>query len=199
MSEVKEKKVFTLDDGTTGSRAAYIRQEFMKGRTRSDIAKELGVPFSVVYAATANMDNGVNTHGRTVMIELPDGTKMPRSEYIRQEFMKGRTRSDIAKELDVPYQIVYAATKGMTNGATGSRGRVMIQDPETGELVPRTELIRKLYEQGKTRREIANMLQVDYAVVWNATKPKKDDKEEEKSITEIAEEMLADANDDDEM
>jgi hypothetical protein len=43
----------------------------------------------------------------------------PRAEYIREEVGKGRSRGDVAKELGVPYQIVYAATKEMA------------QDPES--------------------------------------------------------------------
>ncbi len=192
MEEKKEIKTYLLDDGTEGSRAAYIRQEFLKGRTRSDIAKELGVPFGIVYSATANMDNGTTRQrgGNSKMIELSDGTKMPRSEYIKQEFLKGKSRGDIAKELGVAYQVVFAATKGMDNGTTSRKGgRAMIAHPETGELVSRTELIRELFAQGKTRREIANMLHVDYAVVWSATKSEKGEEEQvedEKSAVDIA-------------
>jgi hypothetical protein len=37
---------------------------------------------------------------------------LPRSDYIRQEFRRGRSRSEIARELGVPYQVVYQATYG---------------------------------------------------------------------------------------
>lgn len=49
--------------------------------------------------------------GGGVSIVLPNGMK--RAEYIRQEFAKGRKRGEIAKELGVVYQIVFAATKGL--------------------------------------------------------------------------------------
>lgn len=42
----------TLDDGTVISRAEYIRQQYADGISRSDIAKELGVAYSVVWQAT---------------------------------------------------------------------------------------------------------------------------------------------------
>lgn len=38
---------------------------------------------------------------------------MRRVDYIRQEFAAGRKRGEIAKELGVAYQIVFAATKDM--------------------------------------------------------------------------------------
>lgn len=40
----------------------------------------------------------------------------PRDQWIQQEFAKGRNRRDIADELGVRYQIIFAATKGMKNG-----------------------------------------------------------------------------------
>lgn len=49
--------------------------------------------------------------GAAIMITTPDGAQMRRIDYIRQEFAKGRKRGEIAKELGVAYQIVFAATK----------------------------------------------------------------------------------------
>src|SRR5262245_17479757 len=43
-------------------------------------------------------------------IILPNG--MSRTDYIRQEFARGRTRGEIARELGVAYQVVYQATYG---------------------------------------------------------------------------------------
>jgi predicted DNA-binding protein YlxM (UPF0122 family) len=45
------------------------------------------------------------------MITLNDGTEVSRSEYIRMQFAAGVSRGDIAKELDVPYSVVWQATK----------------------------------------------------------------------------------------
>lgn len=171
VEDVKQAtKTYELEDGTAGSRAAYIRQEFMKGRTRREIADELGVLYNIVHSATANMDNGtVGKAGARVMIELEDGKKMPRAEYIRERIGEGASRGELAKELNVSYGVVYAASKGMDiTGAHG--GKVMVKDPETGEDIARVDLIRKLYAEGKKRREIANTLGCDYSVVWTATR-----------------------------
>ena len=49
--------------------------------------------------------------GQTVYLLEGPGKGMKRAEYIRQEFKKGRTRGEIAKELGIVYQIIFAATK----------------------------------------------------------------------------------------
>lgn len=49
--------------------------------------------------------------GAAIMITTASGESMRRIDYIRQEFAKGRKRGEIAKELGVAYQIVFAATK----------------------------------------------------------------------------------------
>lgn len=55
--------------------------------------------------------------GRAVMIAHPKtGATVRRVDFIREEFkVRGSTsRGDIARDLGVVYQIVFAATKGMT-------------------------------------------------------------------------------------
>lgn len=49
-------------------------------------------------------------------IILPNGER--RIDYIRRRFTEGAKRGEIAKELGVKYQIVFAATKGL-KGAEG--------------------------------------------------------------------------------
>jgi hypothetical protein len=49
----------------------------------------------------------------------------------------------------------------------------MIEDPDTGETVPRVDFIRKKYAEGLTRREIATLAGCDYSVVWMATREEK--------------------------
>ena len=182
MSEVKK---FTLDDGTESSRSAYIRQEFNKGRSRGDITKELEVPYYIVYSATANMFNEAHPEGggrafggaRGTMVEHPEtGAMVSRASLMREMVEAGTSRGEVAKQFEVPYATVYAATKEIKTGAEGTHGgKVMITDPETGEEIARVDYIRAQFEAGKSRREIANELSCDYAVVWAATKEKKED------------------------
>ncbi len=51
--------------------------------------------------------------GRAVMMTHPEtGEEVRRHDYIREQVLdKGRPRGEVAKELDVIYQVVYASTK----------------------------------------------------------------------------------------
>lgn len=48
----RSKYMITLEDGTEISRSEYIRQLVEEGMTKADIAKKLGVEYSVVWQAT---------------------------------------------------------------------------------------------------------------------------------------------------
>lgn len=203
---VKAKTVtaMTLDDGTVGSRSAYIRQEFNKDRARADIATELEVPYYIVYSATTNMFNAVHTEeggsaksavvltitkeGRELIVE-PDAyngeeelIKIARPDYARELMEKGMARGEVAKYLEVPYSSIYSATKDL---GVASSGRVEIIHPETEEVINRADYIRELYDDGNgmTRKAIAVHITkmtdelCDYSTVWAATKPAKVEEE----------------------
>lgn len=217
VKETKEKTVteMTLDDGTKGSRSAYIRQEFKKDRARADIAKELEVPYYIVYSATANMFNaahpeegGTATRSAVILTITKEGRelivnadeyegdeeliKIARPEYARELMEKGMTRGEAAKYLDVPYSSIYGATKDLGETSTG---RVELIHPESGETVNRAEYIRELYADGEgmTRKQIAIHITkmtdelCDYSTVWAATKPAKEVVKEEVETMEETE------------
>lgn len=202
---------YYLENGEKCSRSAYIRQEFEKNKSRQDIAKELGVQYYVVYSATANMYNTVHTadstgNGRSsvsvakvnkdfaflnaageIVATEAEAVQVPRADLMRELADAGVARKDIKDHFGVAYATVYAATK--SEGSTGTRERKMVIDPETGESVKRNDYIRKLFADGMERKAIAKKLTdmtdelVDYATVWAATKPKKEETEE---VTEAA-------------
>jgi hypothetical protein len=89
------------------------------GMKRGDIAKLFGIAYQQVYAYTKPPEGERQGRGKVI---LPSG--QPRAEYIREQAEAGRTRAEIANELGVAYQIVYAATKGMqvTPGRQGGGG-----------------------------------------------------------------------------
>ena len=80
---------------------------------------------------TPEADAAVST-GRSVMLKLDtehaalvgvaEGSEMKRTDYIRARWQAGTARGPISKELsklqgkDVPYQIVFQATKGIEGG-----------------------------------------------------------------------------------
>lgn len=194
----EEAKVqHVLDNGQECSRAEFIRQEFLKGKSRGELAKELDVSYNIVFSATANMFNEKHPEGgkgggggRSVMVAHPEtGETMPRAQVMKDLFGKGWTRSEIAKQFEVPYATVYGATKDV-EAPEGSKathgGKVMIAHPETGESVARIDYIRESFAEGKTRRDIANEIGCDYSVVWMATREAKDDADAEGADAEAA-------------
>ena len=103
-------------DGTELLRNDWIRELFNDGLKRKDIAEMVGVRYQVVYAATKGMENVAHnstTTGRNILLIAEDGTTQSRQNIIRDRYLKGETRSEIAKSLSVRYQIVYAATKNI--------------------------------------------------------------------------------------
>lgn len=184
----EQKQEFVLDNGELSSRAAWIRQEFQRDRSRKEIAEELGVSYNIVFSATANMFNsqhpeGGGGGGRAIQVEHPDtGETMSRRDVMRDLYGKGWTRNEIATHFKTPYGTVYGATKDVEppEGSAAARGgKVIITHPETGEQVPRVDFIREKYAEGWTRRQIADAAGCDYSVVWMATKEDKDEAEQE--------------------
>jgi DNA invertase Pin-like site-specific DNA recombinase len=130
--------------------------------------------------------------------------KPSRASQMREMFKAGKSRSEVAKELGVTYQTVFAATRGVEGGGGTSVGRqkIMVTHPDTGDEVPRIDLIRELFEHGKSRGEIAKLLNTTYQIVYQATKgaeqAEADDEDEELEDGEEAEDGEEDEDDEDE-
>lgn len=96
-----------LGELTEVDRNTWIKERVEEGVSRGDIAKWLDMSYGVIYGITKDQDG---TRAR-ITVTLPDGTEVSRAEYIRMQFAAGVSRGDIAKELDVPYPVVWQATK----------------------------------------------------------------------------------------
>jgi len=89
------------------SRNEWIKEQVAAGVSRGDIAKLLNLSYGVIYGLTKEAEGTRTAH----TVELEDGTVMSRADYIRMRAAEGVSRGDIAKELDVPYSVVWQATK----------------------------------------------------------------------------------------
>lgn len=207
-----ERETYTLNDGSQGSRAAFIREKFLQDNmSRKAISEEFGFPYRVVYSATVNMTNTAEAPARgrsasvsvinvtedgKVVITKDDGTycngekvddvtalgelqEVNRNEWIKEQVDQGVSRGDIAKWLDMSYGVIYNITKDQE----GTRQRVEITD-ENGKVMSRAEYIRQQYAAGKSRGDIAKELDVPYNVVWQATKTTKTEAEQFKELVE---------------
>ena len=88
-------------------RNSWIKDQVNAGVNRGDIAKILDISYGVVYGLTKDEESSRQKYE----VELPDGSKMARSEYIRMRVAEGVSKADVAKELGVEYSVVWQATK----------------------------------------------------------------------------------------
>lgn len=95
------------------------------GVSRGEIAKQLELSYGVVYGLTKEQEGTRMKYD----ITLEDGTVVSRSEYIRMQFHAGKSRSEIAKELDVPYAVVWQATK--TEKSDGDKFADLVEQIKT--------------------------------------------------------------------
>lgn len=130
---------------------------------------------------------------------LPDGTEVSKSEFIRHQFTDNNlSRKEISEQFDINYRTVYGATVNMVNDAEPTtRGRssanvkvlvnadqsaVVKGDEEAGYTidgeayegevveVDRNTWIKEQVEAGVARGDVAKMLDLSYGVVYGLTK-----------------------------
>lgn len=156
--------------GQGSNRAEKARDLARQGYTRPDIAKELEMSYGAVYAATKSLDvhSARNATKRIMLTVNGEEQEMTRPDAIRELARQGYTRPQIKEQLDVSYAVVWAATKNV-DVVEARSNRVMVT-MEDGREIPRTQAIREMADDGKSRRQIADALDLDYSVVWAATK-----------------------------
>ena len=98
---------YAAEELTDKSRNEWIKEQVDAGMSRGDVAKILDLSYGVVYGLTKEAEGTRTAH----TVELEDGTTVSRAEYIRKRAAEGVSRGDIAKELGVPYSVVWQATK----------------------------------------------------------------------------------------
>jgi len=219
----KEVATYELNDGTTGSRAAFIREKFLANNlSRKEIAETYDFAYRIVYSATVNLVNEAEatTRGRAtsnstihvnaenqvveVRVETINEVEVSvtyvngevvdkiyaeeelspkaRNEWIKEAVEAGMSRGDVAKILDLSYGVVY----GLTKEAEGTRTTHMITI-EGGEEISRSEYIRSQVAAGKAKGDIAKELNVPYSVVWQATKVEKSAQEKYEEAIKVLE------------
>lgn len=208
-----EKETYTLADGSQGSRAAFIREKFQQDNmSRKEIADTYGFAYRVVYSATVNMTNEAEAAGRgrssvNAVIKVTENNQYvneidgqvyvdgelyegevedlgelqnaDRNEWIIAKAQEGVSRGDIAKMLGMSYGVIYNITKDLEG--TREKHEVTLED---GTIISRSEYIRRLYADGKSRGDIAKELNVPYTVVWQATKVVKTEQEKFADLVE---------------
>lgn len=120
---------------TEVDRNTWIKDQVAAGVNRGDIAKYLGLSYGVIYGLTKEAEGTRSKHE----VELEDGTKVSRSEYIRQQVAAGKSKADVAKELNVEYSVVWQATKEVKSLAEKFADAVAAVKKFAGDVVEATE------------------------------------------------------------
>lgn len=83
---------------------------------------------------------------------------MSKSEQMRQLHDKGMTVAEIAKKLNCNYSFCY----GVIQKHTEKSGKVMNKTQKGGK----SNIIREMWDKGKTIGEISKELNTNYSYVW---------------------------------
>jgi transposase-like protein len=114
-----------------------IREMFEGGKSRSEIAKELGVSYQRVFSLTKGQSNASTSEAGARPKVVMDGLEgedarfngVPRVEAARTLFSEGVKVGPIAKRLGTSYQIIFQATRGLRDQANAA------ETPDEGEEV----------------------------------------------------------------
>lgn len=202
-TDTQERELYTLKDGSEGSRAAFIREVFTEDNlSRKEISETHDIPYRAVYSATVNMVNDAEPAGRgrtaqnltievtgeeEILVKLDDDDKYYNvesgelvdeddvKEVNRNEWIRDRVDEGIGRsEVANMLDLSYGVIYNVTKDME-SIGSKQTIELDDGTTIARTDYIRELYDggEGKTRSEIAKELDVAYSVVWQATRVKK--------------------------
>jgi DNA-binding CsgD family transcriptional regulator len=197
-TEAKDVRVWTNAEGQEVSKSEFIREQFTKHNLgRKEISESFDINYRTVYGATVNMVNEAEpaTRGRSAsnqkiavtteghVVTVIEGTihvdniavsdeegaalvtsEVDRNTWIKEQVEAGKSRGDVANALGLSYGVVYSLTKEVE----GASQRHEIE--YNGEVLSRSEYIRRRFAEGIAKAEIAKELGVDYPVVWSALK-----------------------------
>lgn len=220
----KDNRQWFDEEGNEMSRSAFIRHKFTEENiSRKELSEKYEIDYRAVYQACQNMTNDAEPTGRgraaaqhkiyvnlngdvasegkdgeTLLnnevveadsVNLEEFEEVDRNTWVKEQVEMGESRGDIAKKLGLSYGVVYGITKEM------SGTRKVHEIEYNGEVLSRSEYIRRRFAEGMTKSEIAKELGVDYSVVWSATKKEKSNEEKfEDALDKLAklEDLVAD-------
>ena len=203
-AEAKDTRVFEVD-GQAVSKSEFIRHQFTIGNlSRKEISEQFDINYRTVYGATVNMTNDAEpaTRGRSaanqkinvtadghvvtvienvihvdnIAVSDEEGaaletTEVDRNTWIKEQVEAGKSRGDVANALGLSYGVVYSLTKEVE----GASQRHEIE--YNGEVLSRSEYIRRRFAEGVAKSDIAKELGVEYPVVWSALKSLKSEQD----------------------
>jgi transposase len=223
-AEPKDERKWLNAEGQEVSKSAFIREQFtVNNLSRKEISDKYQIPYRTVYGATVNMANEAEpaSRGRGIVnpkIQVTVDNKVlleengkyflngeeitaeqastietvetDRNAWIKSQVDAGVNRGDVAKYLGLSYGVVY----GLTKEAEGTRQKYEVELPD-GSKMGRAEYIRKRIEDGATKADVAKELNVEYSVVWQATKKAKTTEEKFQDAIAVLEKFAGSVKD----
>jgi DNA-binding NarL/FixJ family response regulator len=139
---LKQTELIATDLKLSYGQLVKIREEVRKGKTKTQVAAEVGLPYYKIRKYTKDIPP---------CYRLPLETK----QKIREEVEKGKTKRSVAKELNVSYDVVKRYTKDIV--------RNVRTPPEIKEQ------IRKNVRKYNSKIETARKMGVSYIAVKSCT------------------------------
>jgi transposase len=223
-AEPKDERKWLNAEGQEVSKSAFIREQFtVNNLSRKEISDKYQIPYRTVYGATVNMANEAEpaSRGRGIVnpkIQVTVDNKVlleengkyflngeeitaeqastietvetDRNAWIKSQVDAGVNRGDVAKYLGLSYGVVY----GLTKEAEGTRQKYEVELPD-GSKMGRAEYIRKRIEEGASKADVAKELNVEYSVVWQATKKAKTTEEKFQDAIAVLEKFAGSVKD----
>ena len=144
-----ERKLYTLLDGSEGSRNAFIKEQFVVlNKSRKQIADEFGFEYRTVYSATVNMTNEAEASTR------------------------GRAAGNATIQVNAENQLVVVQQNedGSTTTFVNGVATDVAYAEEDLQTVSRNEWIKEQVANGVARGDLAKMLDISYGVIYGLTK-----------------------------
>ena len=153
MLEKRDRKIHDID-GKIAERRDEVARLYREGKTKKGIAEELGVSAFTIYQDIKALEEQGIIEART--------KKSDRRREVARLYNEGKSYKEIAEELGLSIgAITYDVTCLKENGML----KYSMKSKKESEINARKEKVARLYNEGKSTKEIAEELKVDVSTV----------------------------------
>ena len=146
-------------------RRKQVARLYQEGKTQKEIAEELQVTPRVVYFDEKKLFSDGIIQKRKRIGENPRIKE--RRKQVARLYQEGKSQKEIAEELQVTTNVVYLDLKKLLSDGIIKKGTMKTDAEKRHENIQkRRKQVARLYQEGKSQREIAEELQVTTNVVY---------------------------------
>ena len=207
----RERKSLTRSKKTKRIEQVAKRREevvrlYNEGKTVDEISKKIGVSIATIYSdikVLVEEKTIVKNTRRRTQDEKPEKTKgrkkeiqkraAKRREEVARLYNEGKNVKEIAEELGVTIVTVYNDIKVLEAEEKIERHKIK-RKKNTAKLTKRREEIARLYNEGKTPKEIAEKLGISLTVVYRDLKELENEEKIKRRKREVGERKRKNSN-----